>query len=141
MSVLACERVPQNSAAEKAGVLHELSRRSGLPGAELGSLLEDCNKNQQSLFFCAWRDQIAAEQALNSMLNDKQHNFPQCAAYFQSSVTSWKKAGDLACEKSARKEWGEGSMGPTAQAVCLTQEIMKMGKRLQVMKGCNSLPK
>ena len=34
-------------------VLAELSRRSGMPEAELRMLIADCSANQQSMYFCA----------------------------------------------------------------------------------------
>lgn len=42
----------------------EISARSGLPASEVNALLADCDSNQTSMNFCAWRDQIVAEREL-----------------------------------------------------------------------------
>ena len=121
---------------ERAAVLGELSQRSGLPDVELSNLLADCNANQQSMYFCAWRDQIAAARAFGRALADKQQKMPQCKTAIESKVANWTRSRDQSCDKSATKEWGEGSMKPTAQAICVTAETMRMTKRLERMNGC-----
>jgi uncharacterized protein YecT (DUF1311 family) len=129
------QRSEPNGQAHTA-VLGELSQRSGLPEAELNSLLADCNANQQSIYFCAWRDQIAADKAFGRALSDKQQKNLQCKTSMETKVANWKKSRDLSCEKSATQEWGEGSMKPTAQAICVTVETVRMTKRLEHMKEC-----
>ena len=121
---------------ERAAVLGELSQRSGLPDIELSNLLADCNANQQSMYFCAWRDQIAADRAFGRILADKQQKMPQCKTSIESKVASWTRSRDQSCDKSATKEWGGGSMKPTAQALCVTAETVRMTKRLERMNGC-----
>jgi len=121
---------------ERAAVLDELSQRSGLPDVELNGLLADCNANQQSMYFCAWRDQITADRALRRVLAGKQQKMPQCKTYIESKVASWARSRDQSCDKSATKEWGEGSMKPTAQVLCVTAETVRMTKRLERMNGC-----
>jgi len=121
---------------ERTAVLSELSQRSSLPEAELNKLLADCNANQQSMYFCAWRDQIAAVRTFEQALNDKQQKLSQCKTSLETKVASWMKSRDQSCEKSATQEWGEGSMKPTAQAICVTAETMRMTKKLENMAGC-----
>lgn len=123
-------------AQERAAVLEDLSQRSGLPKAELSSLLADCNANQQNMHFCAWRDQIAADKAFGRALADKQQKTPQCKTSMDTKVASWVKSRDHSCEKSAMTEWGEGSMRSTAQAICVTAETVRMTKRLEHMNEC-----
>ena len=123
-------------AQERAAVLEDLSQRSGLPKAELSSLLADCNANQQSMHFCAWRDQIAADKAFGRALADKQQKMPQCKTSMEAKAASWVKSRDQTCEQSVTKEWGEGSMRSTAQAICVTAETVRRTKRLEHMNEC-----
>jgi len=126
---------------ERAAVLDELSQRSGLRDVELSSLLANCSANQQSMYFCAWRDQISADRTFRQILADKLQKIPQCKTPVEYKVARWVRSRDQSCDKSATKEWGEGSMKPTAQALCVTAETVKMTKRLERMNGCASLAK
>ena len=124
------------AAQERAAVLGELSQRSGLPVAEVSNLLADCHANQQSMYFCAWRDQIAADRIFGRTLADKLQKMPQCKTSMKAKIASWAKKRDQSCKKSATQEWGEGSMKPTAQAICVTTETMRMTKQLGNMNAC-----
>ncbi|PAJ78278.1 lysozyme inhibitor LprI family protein [Burkholderia ubonensis] len=108
----------------------EISARSGLPASEVGALLADCESNQTSMNFCAWRDQIVAERELQRVVDRQVSEHPERKAALEAKIAKWKKARDASCEKSARKEWGEGSMRPAAQAICATASTKKMTKRL-----------
>jgi uncharacterized protein YecT (DUF1311 family) len=123
-------------AQERAAIMGELSQRSGLSDAELSSLLANCNANQQSMYFCAWRDQIAASRNFARVLADKLQKMPQCKKTMETKVASWMKSRDQSCEKSATQEWGEGSMKPTAQTICVTAETVRMTTRLEHLNGC-----
>ncbi len=122
---------------EFAAVISELSQRSGLQDAELSGLLANCNANQQSMYFCAWRDQISADRAFSRTLVNKLKKMPQCKAPIEHKIASWKQSRDQSCDNSTTKEWGEGSMKATAQAICVTAETKQMIKRLEHMKRCN----
>ncbi|MFA8326441.1 lysozyme inhibitor LprI family protein [Burkholderia ubonensis] len=108
----------------------EISARSGLPASEVSALLADCESNQTSMNFCAWRDQIVAERELQHVVDRQASEHPERKAALDAKIAKWKKARDASCEKSARKEWGEGSMRPAAQAICATASTKKMTKRL-----------
>ncbi|KVH77581.1 lysozyme inhibitor LprI family protein [Burkholderia ubonensis] len=108
----------------------EISARSGLPASEVSALLADCDSNQTSMNFCAWRDQIVAERELQQVVDQQVSEHPERKAALEAKIAKWKKARDASCEKSARKEWGEGSMRPAAQAICVTASTKKMTKRL-----------
>ncbi|AOI73641.1 lysozyme inhibitor LprI family protein [Burkholderia ubonensis] len=108
----------------------EISARSGLPASEVSALLADCDSNQTSMNFCAWRDQIVAERELQQVVDQQISEHPERKAALDAKIAKWKKARDASCEKSARKEWGEGSMRPAAQAICATASTKKMTKRL-----------
>ena len=121
---------------KQSAVLAELSQRSGLSGAELTEILADCHVSQQSLYFCAWRDQIGSTLALQRVLLDKRLKFPTCKAFMASRVERWADSRDRSCARSAKKEFGSGSMTPTAQAICVTAETVRMTTRLERRNGC-----
>lgn len=108
----------------------EISARSGLPASEVDALLANCDSNQTSMNFCAWRDQIVAERELQQVVEQQESQHPERKAALEARITSWKKARDASCEKSSRKEWGDGSMRPAAQAICATAATKKMTKKL-----------
>ncbi|WP_322065871.1 lysozyme inhibitor LprI family protein [Burkholderia ubonensis] len=108
----------------------EISARSGLPASEVSALLADCDSNQTSMNFCAWRDQIVAERELQQVVDQQVSQHPERKAALEAKVAKWKKARDASCEKSARKEWDDGSMRPAAQAICATASTKKMTRKL-----------
>lgn len=110
----------------------EISARSGLPASEVTALLNNCDGSQTSMNFCAWRDQIVAERELQQVVDKQVAEHPERKIGLEAKVVKWKKARDTSCEKSARKEWGDGSMRPAAQAICATAATKRMTKRLSV---------
>lgn len=138
-SVIAAEALQVGpEVSHRAAVLGELSKRSGLPDDELNRLLADCSANQQSMYFCAWRDQIAAEKTFDKVLVEKQLQLPQCKTFIESKAKSWSRIRDRSCDRSATKKWGEGSMKPTALAICMTAETARMTRRLERVNGCKT---
>ncbi|MBA9897278.1 lysozyme inhibitor LprI family protein [Burkholderia cepacia] len=110
----------------------EISARSGLPASEVTALLNNCDGSQTSMNFCAWRDQIVAERELQQVVDKQVAEHPERKIGLEAKLAKWKKARDTSCEKSARKEWGDGSMRPAAQAICATAATKRMTKRLSV---------
>ncbi|OJA44113.1 lysozyme inhibitor LprI family protein [Burkholderia ubonensis] len=108
----------------------EISARSGLPASEVNALLDNCDSNQTSMNFCAWRDQFVAEHELRQVVDQQIAEHPERKAALEAKVAKWKKARDASCEKSARKEWDDGLMRPAAQAVCATASTKQMTKKL-----------
>jgi uncharacterized protein YecT (DUF1311 family) len=108
----------------------EISARSGLPASEVSALLADCNSNQTSMNFCAWRDQLVAERELQHVVDRQIRKHPERKASLEATLAKWRKGRDASCEKSARKEWGNGSMRPAAQAICGTASTKQMTKKL-----------
>ncbi|WP_322038446.1 lysozyme inhibitor LprI family protein [Burkholderia cenocepacia] len=108
----------------------EIAARSGLPASEVGALLNNCDSSQTSMNFCAWRDQIVAERELQQVVDKQVGEHPERKTALEAKIAKWKRARDASCEKSARKEWGDGSMRPAAQATCATAVTKKMTKRL-----------
>ncbi|MGN8138760.1 hypothetical protein ACTJLC_29105 [Paraburkholderia sp. 22099] len=57
-----------------------ISRQSGLPASEVQGMLANCDANQTSLNFCAWRDKVIAEQKLQDVVDEKSAKSPSCKA-------------------------------------------------------------
>jgi hypothetical protein len=119
-------------------VLSELSRRSAVPEAELKDLLSDCNAGQQNMYFCAYRDLVASDLVLKHAVVAKQQQLPACKAAIEAKISRWKRDRDRVCENAAFREWGEGSMKPTAQALCAVDETNRMVKRVQGIRSCSN---
>jgi hypothetical protein len=119
--VVACggaQTVPPRTQVSADQVLSEVARRSGLHESEVSALLADCNANQQSLYFCAYRDFVAADLALERVASSKLKKFPSCRAASPGDIENSRRSIDSECRKSAVESYGEGSMAPTAQATC-----------------------
>ncbi|RQS19100.1 lysozyme inhibitor LprI family protein [Burkholderia sp. Bp8998] len=108
----------------------EIAARSGLPASEVGALLGNCDASQTSMNFCAWRDQLVAERELQQAIDTQIATHPERRVALEARIAKWGKARDASCEKSARKEWGDGSMRPAAQATCAAAVTKKMTKKL-----------
>lgn len=108
----------------------EIAARSGLPASEVAGLLNNCDGSQTSMNFCAWRDQLVAERQLQQVVDKQIEAHPERKAALEAKISKWKKARDASCEKSARKEWGDGSMRPAAQATCAAIVTKKMTQKL-----------
>lgn len=108
----------------------EIAARSGLPASQVQALLQDCDSNQTSMNFCAWRDQIVAERELQQVVDQRIGEHPDRKSVLESKIAKWKKARDASCDKSARKEWSDGSMLPAARATCATAATRAMAEKL-----------
>lgn len=113
-----------------------LSQRSGLPASEVSAMLSHCDADQTSTNFCAWRDQIVAEQELQRVVDDKSAASPACKEALEKKIDAWKKRRDASCQRSAQQEWGGGSMLPAAVAICATAETKRMTKKIDTRKAC-----
>nr|WP_279613291.1 lysozyme inhibitor LprI family protein [Paraburkholderia tuberum] len=97
--------------------------------------MSHCDANQMSMNLCAWRDQIVAEQKLEQVVKGKAAVSASCKAAIEKRLTAWKTRRDANCKKSASREWGGGSMLPTAVAMCKTAETERMSKAIEA-SGC-----
>ncbi|WP_260334740.1 lysozyme inhibitor LprI family protein [Paraburkholderia sp. MM5384-R2] len=77
------------------------------------------------------RDQIVAEQKLEQLVKGKAAVSASCNAAIEKRLTAWKTRRDANCKKSASREWGGGSMLPTAVAMCKTAETERMSKAIE----------
>jgi hypothetical protein len=127
-----------NSAAQDGEVLLELSQRSGIPESDLRDLLQDCGASQQSTYFCAYRDRVAADLLLRRTTLAKEQQLPTCKTVIESKLARWAKSRDAACAKSASKDWGEGSMKKTAETTCIASETRHMSARIVRIKDCST---
>ena len=106
-----CAATPRDPASE-------LSRRSGLPPDEVGRLLADCSADQQSITFCAWRDQIAADDSLDEQTARFGASGSACRAAVTRQVAAWRQIRDKRCSAAARSEFGGGSAESAARLQC-----------------------
>lgn len=113
-----------------------LAQRSGLSSTEVASLLASCDANPTSMRFCAWRDQLVAERALQQLIDEKRATAPKCAAALQQKITAWQKLRDDACERSAQRRWGDGAMSSAEIAMCETDRTKQMARSI----AANSCP-
>jgi len=118
-------------------VADELSQLSGLPESEVQTVLADCAANQQSMYFCAWRDQIQSQRLLNQAIATKVKKSPDCKTKLEPKVAAWSKRRDKVCAQSAEAEWGTGSMKPTAQATCVAKETERVAKLIKKSATCD----
>lgn len=105
----------------------ELAERAGMQPSQVTALLSACDASQTSMKFCAWRDQLAAERALQSAIDDKRAtSSPQCAAVLDHKIAAWRKRRDATCRQTAKQEWGAGPMLSAATAMCATDRTKQM---------------
>ncbi|MEM5435510.1 lysozyme inhibitor LprI family protein [Paraburkholderia diazotrophica] len=104
----------------------EIATRSGLPASEITALLVNCDASQTSMNFCAWRDQLVAEQNLHLAVSSKETQFPACRNRLETQIAGWARQRDRACQRGTQQEWGNGSMHQAAQAICVTKETERI---------------
>ncbi|RDJ97786.1 lysozyme inhibitor LprI family protein [Paraburkholderia lacunae] len=114
-----------------------ISQQSGLPASEVQGMLANCDANQTSLNFCAWRDRVVAEQKLHDVLDEKAGTSPGCKARLEHKIAVWKKRRDASCKKSAEAENGGGSIVPMEIAACQAAETDRMTKVIGSIRRCN----
>lgn len=137
---LMCVVFAASSAAADLDPANELARRSNLPASEVAALLATCESSdasQMSINFCAWRDLIVAEHKLQHVVDDRNAQAPKCANALAKKISAWKKKRDAGCEKSAKLDYGGGSMLPTAVAMCETAETQLMTKKITSHSACH----
>jgi uncharacterized protein YecT (DUF1311 family) len=127
---------PQKKQETTDSVINTLSQRSGLPTVDLQTMLSNCEANQQNMYFCAWRDLIQSDKLFFEKLKLKQQQMPKCKALGESKAVAWQKSRARTCEKQATQDYGNGSMKPTAQLICMNSEAERMVKKLDGMKDC-----
>ena len=100
-------------------------------------MLANCDANQMSLNFCAWRDRVVAEQKLQEVVNDKSAKFPNCKVRLEKKIAAWKKRRDASCKKSAEAKNGGGSIVPMEITACQAAETDRMTKVIASIRRCN----
>ncbi|WP_414675019.1 lysozyme inhibitor LprI family protein [Limnobacter sp.] len=84
-------------------------------------MLSNCDATQQSMYFCAWRDLLEAEQKLDALEANPENASVHCQKAIKNGLSKWRKQRDAHCKAQALQEFGEGSMGPTADLMCRAQ--------------------
>jgi uncharacterized protein YecT (DUF1311 family) len=114
-------------------VVNELAKRSGLPVTRLDSLLANCDANQTSMYFCAWRDLIAADHNLETASDQRASSSPACKKAVDRRLHGWTKKRDAICAKTAEEEYGGGSLEQTAQTQCAVSTTQDMIKKIATL--------
>jgi Lysozyme inhibitor LprI len=97
-----------------------LSQQSGLSPSDVTALIKDCSANQTSMNMCAWYDKIKVDHELSMILAKKRSACPHCIEYSKASIAKWQAQRDRVCKETAMKQWGDGSMEPAAESMCVT---------------------
>lgn len=129
-------QVPPETPSKAREALAELSRRSKLPEEELRRLTEDCAASQQSMYFCAWRDVVAADLALRRIVSKKGRQFPACKTEMDTGIGTWEAKRDKICHRRASRDWRGGSMEPTARNLCVAGSTSAMARQMERMNAC-----
>jgi hypothetical protein len=117
-------------------VLAEMSRRSAVPEAELEQRLTNCDADQQSMYFCAFRDFIAVDLQLDRLAAAWALRHPECKEPIEHQLHDLKQARDSACAKSAEEEYGAGSIAQTAIAVCASSSTKPLLDQVAALDRC-----
>jgi uncharacterized protein YecT (DUF1311 family) len=111
----------------------EIAARSRLPLKEVQATLAHCDDQpEKNMDFCAWRDLVVAEHALQKVVDQKISRHPKRKREIEASIERWKKRNYAECEKQAHHDWAGGSFEVTAAVVCEvigTQDKTKEMKR------------
>lgn len=144
LSLLSCATPTQRQASvvekpKAEEVLTEVARRSGLSESELRHLLENCDLNQQALYFCAFRDFVARDLELQHVRAEKERQLPLCKDQIDRRVTELARARDETCRSTADEESGDGSMNLQTRALCASSTTERLAQRLQGVTTCTDL--
>lgn len=118
------------AAAPAQTLTDELAKRSGISPAQVTAMLADCAANRNSMKFCAWRDELAAERTLARLIDEKRAASPKCGAVLAQKVAAWQRRRDETCRQSAQRQWTDGSMQSAALAMCTTDRTKQMMQSL-----------
>jgi hypothetical protein len=92
---LLAQNVPGGSDAQT-----RISKASGLPLATIQRMLSDCDADQQSMNFCAWRDRVDAEDALSITTATWDKKSPACKSAVSEQVARWMHMRNRKCAVS-----------------------------------------
>jgi hypothetical protein len=137
MALVACvdsRAVPRAPSPNE--VLAEMSRRSDISEAELKQRLKSCDADQQSMYFCAFRDFVDADIQLERIAAEQTRRHPECKVPLEHQLHDLKQQRDSACAKSAEDEYGAGSMTQTALAICASSSTKPLIDKIAAMDDC-----
>ncbi len=118
-------------------VIEALSQRSGLSEDELNNQIADCNVNQQSMYFCSYRDFVYSDIVMKEEKNRKIDAFVNCAKLINIKVAAWIRPNAAICESRATKEYGAGSLKETYKLACLAELTNSTALKINKISGCN----
>lgn len=118
--------------------MYEIVIRSRLTPDVVRDILSDCAANQQSITFCAWRDQIEAEATLSNKVSVAVARFPFCGDSLNRSISLWRKRRDSLCKVDAAKEYGGGSNESAAFSQCAASMTNAYARQIYSSRPCKS---
>jgi hypothetical protein len=117
-------------------VLSEVSRRSGISKTELERLTAKCDADQQTMYFCAFRDLVEVDMRLDRVAADHIRRYPECKDLIAARLRDLRQGRDAACATSAQEEFGSGSMAQTARATCASSATKPMIESIAALNRC-----
>ncbi|MEJ1978022.1 MAG: lysozyme inhibitor LprI family protein [Acetobacteraceae bacterium] len=123
-------------AAEQFDAIAEIARRSGLPEQEVAHRLLDCSANQQSMYFCAWRDLVVAEDKLKQRVSPVSQQSKDCADKTSAQLAAWFKKRDAICQRDAARAVGGGSDEPRQRVACEASMTDDYAQHFDEIAGC-----
>lgn len=137
LTAIACPS--QSDLRLRAAAEATLVRASGLPAAEISQLLADCGASQQSMYFCAWRDQLEADHRLEDALATKISGSPQCKEALENQFAKWQHKRAQQCRADAAAQNDGGSLQRTAELICVRAATEAVLSRLSRTATCSFL--
>ena len=131
-----CNAAPSSTSMREAAL--QVARRSGLSQDELRIMFADCSANQQTITFCAWRDQVAAEIDLQKTLSRVKAQSPVCGNRLARKASLWKRRRDSLCNDDAAKEFGGGSNEAAARSQCAASMTLDYAQQIRKHPSCNA---
>ncbi len=128
-------------ASEQQDAFNTVQKISGISVRDLKGLLADCEntENQQSMYFCTWRDYEIERKKLHDLVVQKQKQFPKCALVLQNKVNNWEKPLYIKCKKKSIEDFGGGSFQSTAQMVCMRYSAADYQKIIEKLQSCQDI--
>jgi hypothetical protein len=117
-------------------VLQSLSERSGRAPQELQQFLADCDADQQAMYFCAYRDVVAADLRLQHAAAARDARFPRCAADLSKLLREREAKRNRGCEASNARSRADRSLAPTPVLLCVRHDIDTTAKRVESLPPC-----
>ena len=116
----------------------ELAKQSGLPLEEISRLLKDCDADQQSMNFCAWRDQTQAEDMIRLSVAHLQTKLPSYHDCISAKAAQTVQHIKRKCTTDAHRDYAGGSVETYQRTQCIASSEAAYARSLERMTSCRS---